>query len=130
MARVYDAPIYEPNHDSHVWRNWYRDVGKSVSTVGSLGIVKVYGGDSYNLPQAGYGVACYADTADCNVTLPFAKTENIGEEVCITLLDDTYNAIISCKSGDTVVSDTSVTMNLVDMSLTFMVISANTWVIR
>ena len=135
MARLGSVPILSPIEDkktlraAHVWSRWFRDIAQVVESVSNRGVSVVSGGETLNLSESGVAINLTADTGNATVVLPYATVNNIGEEVIVTLINDTHSGFINPKSGDTLIGETSVEMNLLYTSYTCMVLSANTWVI-
>jgi hypothetical protein len=132
MARIAAPPIQSPlfqnNVLAQVWSRWFRDLGRVTETVSTRGVIDVGGGDTVNLTEAGNAVNLIANTGDATVILPKATADNIGETVTVTLTDDTFNGIITPKTGETIIGETSIVMNLTDMTYDCMVLSTGKWV--
>jgi hypothetical protein len=132
MARIAAPPIQSPlfqnNVLAQVWSRWFRDLGRVTETVSTRGVIDVAGGDTYNLTEAGNAVNLIANVGNATVILPYATADNIGETVTVTLTDDTFNGIITPKTGETIIGETSIVMNLTDMTYDCMVLSTGKWV--
>jgi hypothetical protein len=132
MARIAAPPIQSPlfqnNVLAQVWSRWFRDLGRVTETVSTRGVIDVGGGDTVNLTEAGSAVNLIANTGNATVILPKATADNIGETVTVTLTDDTFNGIITPKTGETIIGETSIVMNLTDMTYDCMVLSTGKWV--
>lgn len=134
MARLTPPPIQSPMQESpnqkvtRVWSRWFRDISRSVESTSTRGVIDVGGGETHNLSEAGVIVNLIANTDDATVILPKATADNVGEEVTVTLTNDTFNGIIQPKTGDTVIGETSIEMNLADTTYDCVVLSAGQWV--
>ena len=74
-------------------------------------------------------VVVVADAAEVNITLPEITDNVIGETVEVLILDAAYDTHVYPYSADTIMDDTSVTMNEQYMSLPFTAITESNWYI-
>jgi hypothetical protein len=133
MARIAYPPLKSPFIQNgvlaQVWGRWFRDLGRVTETVSTRGVIDVGGGDTVNLTEAGVAVNLIANVGNATVILPKATEDNIGETVTVTLTNDTFNGLITPKTGETIIGETGITMNLIWTTYDLMVQSTGKWVI-